>query len=43
MFLIWKAGWNYGDLYRMPVTKRDWLFSTFVSLSERVMATPEEE
>ena len=43
MILIWKAGWTYGDIYNMPIIKRDWLFNTFISINERMSPKPEEE
>ena len=43
MVLIWKGGWNYSDLYKMPVKKRNWIFDKFASLTKEVSDSLEEE
>ena len=34
--LIGKANWNFSDLYKFPVKKRDWIFKIFADEVEKL-------
>lgn len=43
MILIWKAGWNYSNLYNMPINKRNWMFEKFEALIRQESEAIEEK
>jgi len=36
--MISRGGWNYKDLYELPVSKRDWLLERYIEINK-----PKEE
>ena len=38
LFMISRGGWNYKDLYELPVSKRDWLLERYIEINK-----PKEE
>lgn len=41
MVLTSNTGWRYSEIINLPIKKRDWIFSIFVSLSQEAVEEAE--